>query len=280
MVWVIGVGIGFVLLYLCWIEPRWLVIRRYREPLPGLKTPLKVVVASDLQPNSLHWPVGRLGRAFAAMNRENPDLAVWLGDFVGGKTNPATVIGRLVASLQPGIDEVAGAMMQLKPKMGHVAVLGERDRAASEDVVTEVLERHGVVLAGGDIVMMTEPESLEQLQVLGYGSRLEKIRGPGFLHERINRYVPVIGICHSPDEFVPERNGPPVILGGHTHGGQVRLPWLGAFVLPVENRRFDRGWFTEWGQRFFVTSGMGTAVLPVRFLCPPEIVVIEFIPAR
>lgn len=276
---------AFVVLYLFWIEPRGLVIRRFQEPLPGLSVPLKVVVAADLQPNSLHWPVDRLGKAFSSLNKENPDLVLWLGDMIAGSADRQSWLGKWIPSLddllqkfRPSIDEVAGAMAQLKPKMGHAAVLGERDLEISEEEVVSELERHGITVVQGDISIFSDPDSDVQVQVLGYGSREEVVRGAAFLHERLNRYLPTIGLCHSPDSFARTRGGPSVILAGHTHGGQVRLPYFGAFVLPLENRRFDKGWFTEWGQRFFVTSGIGTAVLPIRFLCPPEIVVIEFVP--
>jgi uncharacterized protein len=287
MIWGSGFFIAFLLLYLFWIEPRWLVVRQFVEPLPGLKAPLKVVVVSDIQPNRLHWPVRRLAKVFATLNRHEPDVAIWLGDFVAGPNNGQRFLKKylpplhkLLQTFLPGIEEVAPALAELKPRMGHVAVLGERDRALSEEVVTDALERQGIEVVGGSIAMLDDPDSDRQFQVLGYGSRLEKTRGTAFLHERLNQYVPAIGICHSPDEFSPTRGGPPVVLAGHTHGGQVRLPCLGAFVLPVDNRRFDRGWYTEWGQRFFVTSGLGTAVLPIRFLCPPEIAVIEFVPPK
>ena len=285
MVWALSTLGAFLLLYLFWIEPRWLVIRRYKEPLSGLATSLKVVVISDIQPNSLHWPTRRLSGAFASLNKDRPDMVLWLGDIVAGPKQVKSPLGKWLPGLDKvlqkfrlSLEDVATAMAEIKPRMGHAAVLGERDLTLSEEDVTAVLERHEIEVIRGDISIFTHPESNTQLQVLGYGSREEVTRGAAFLHERLNRHVPTIGICHSPDSFARTRGGPSVILAGHTHGGQVRLPWLGAFILPLENRRFDKGWFTEWGQRFFVTSGMGTAVLPIRFLCPPEIVVIEFVP--
>lgn len=88
---------------------------------------------------------------------------------------------------------------------------------------------------------------------------------------------PVLVITHSPDIFpqVPERAA--LMLAGHTHGGQVALPWLGALLVPsVFGKRYEGGLTAENGKRLLVSRGLGTSLLPVRFNCRPEIVVVEF----
>ena len=66
-------------------------------------------------------------------------------------------------------------------------------------------------------------------------------------------------------------------LAGHTHGGQVALPWLGALLVPsVFGKRYEGGLTAENGKRLLVSRGLGTSLLPVRFNCRPEIVVVEF----
>ena len=69
-----------------------------------------------------------------------------------------------------------------------------------------------------------------------------------------------------------------LILAGHNHGGQVRIPLVGAIsIVPHHRIFFDQGLFESQGTKLYVNRGIGTALLPVRFLCPPEITVFRFL---
>jgi predicted MPP superfamily phosphohydrolase len=90
--------------------------------------------------------------------------------------------------------------------------------------------------------------------------------------------VPVLLLTHNPDIFptVPARVN--LTLAGHTHGGQVRIPLYGPPIVPSRyGRRYAAGHVSENGRHLFVTTGTGTSILPVRFLVPPEIVVLELV---
>ena len=84
----------------------------------------------------------------------------------------------------------------------------------------------------------------------------------------------VIAAFHAPVFFDDIAGQVPLVLAGHTHGGQVRLPLVPVFWLPRGSGRFLEGWYTERGSRMYVSRGIGTTFLPVRFLCPPELVII------
>jgi predicted MPP superfamily phosphohydrolase len=83
-----------------------------------------------------------------------------------------------------------------------------------------------------------------------------------------------IVISHSPDPFVDMPRGPALLLAGHGHCGQVSIPLLGRPILPLRNKRFGCGLIHERGEQMYVTGGIGTSIAPVRFLNPPEIVLI------
>ncbi|HMA15210.1 MAG TPA: hypothetical protein VKP12_10525, partial [Kiloniellaceae bacterium] len=92
--------------------------------------------------------------------------------------------------------------------------------------------------------------------------------------------APVILLSHTPDVFPEVPAGVALTLAGHTHGGQVYIPLIGRPVVPSKyGERYARGHIVEHGRHLFVSSGIGTAVLPVRFLTPPELVVITLTPA-
>lgn len=79
-------------------------------------------------------------------------------------------------------------------------------------------------------------------------------------------------LAHSPD-LVPAlaTNQFDLVLCGHTHGGQIRLPVVGALSTATETKIYDKGLFTLGNTKLYVNRGIGTALLPLRFLCPPEV---------
>jgi predicted MPP superfamily phosphohydrolase len=86
---------------------------------------------------------------------------------------------------------------------------------------------------------------------------------------------PVIALTHNPDIFprVPQRV--PLLLAGHTHGGQVRFPFIGTVIQPSDyGDHYVRGHIFEQDHHMFVTTGIGTSIIPVRFNVPPEIVLL------
>ncbi len=93
---------------------------------------------------------------------------------------------------------------------------------------------------------------------------------------------PVILLGHEPDiaTTVKEYGGVDLMLAGHTHGGQVRLPLLTPYFLPDLGRRFIHGRFNFGGMQLYVNRGIGTVHLPIRFRCPPEITVFTLQPGE
>ncbi len=93
--------------------------------------------------------------------------------------------------------------------------------------------------------------------------------------EQVTDAAPVLAMTHCPDVFPEVPAQVALTVAGHTHGGQVRLPWLGALVVPSRwRRRYAYGHIVEHGRHLFVSRGLGHSLLPVRFLCPPEIALI------
>jgi uncharacterized protein len=84
-------------------------------------------------------------------------------------------------------------------------------------------------------------------------------------------------LCHYPDivEAVTDQRYD-LILAGHSHGGQVRLPWIGAIYLPNRVGPYDRGLYQTPAGPLYVNCGLGTFRLSIRFFCRPEITVISF----
>jgi predicted MPP superfamily phosphohydrolase len=85
-------------------------------------------------------------------------------------------------------------------------------------------------------------------------------------------------LAHNPDSVDTEfSTSLSLVLGGHTHGGQVVVPFFGPPILPVRNKRYSSGLITTPRTQLFISRGIGWAIYPVRFNCYPEIAVLELI---
>jgi len=91
--------------------------------------------------------------------------------------------------------------------------------------------------------------------------------------EKIPKGAFTVALAHSPDVFpFTARLGWPLLLAGHTQGGQVRLPFIGALATDtVLGRRFSAGLYDREGSRLYITRGIGTSRVPLRFMSPPEL---------
>ena len=111
-----------------------------------------------------------------------------------------------------------------------------------------------------------------QFWLVGISDYLEGAHDVPLALSGIPDEAPVLAFTHNPDIFpeVPSRVA--LTVAGHTHGGQVYLPILGRPVIPSEfGERFAIGHIVEQERHFFVTPGIGTSILPVRFRVPPEV---------
>lgn len=282
----IGAGLAF---WAGWWEPRRVRIRRFTFTMRNLNAPLKLVAIGDIQPNQYHWSSKRLESLFERTARdEAPDLVVWLGDYYNAPTDKfkeylddQTAIRDWIASQLPSMSSIAAAMAKLPGRLGSVAILGNHDWAWSGSETKAQIEAHGIGVLKDEVVQFTCPKSGGTIQVAG----LEDIssgRIPSYhnVNTALSGNAATIVLSHSPDAFASNEWRGDLMLSGHTHGGQVRLPFLGALVLPIENREYDWGWFERAGRHMYVTSGLGTSLPPLRFLCPPEIVVIDLQPMQ
>jgi predicted MPP superfamily phosphohydrolase len=86
----------------------------------------------------------------------------------------------------------------------------------------------------------------------------------------------VLLLTHNPDVFPTVPGRVALTIAGHTHGGQVRLPWIGAPVVPSRfGQRFVAGHIVEGGRHLFVATGVGTSIIPVRFRVPPAVTILQ-----
>jgi predicted MPP superfamily phosphohydrolase len=101
---------------------------------------------------------------------------------------------------------------------------------------------------------------------------------PQHISETVAKAPPgatIIALTHNPDIFPRVPQSVPILIAGHTHGGQVNIPLIGTPIVPSRfGAKYTSGHLFENGHHLFVTTGIGTSILPVRFRVTPEIVIL------
>jgi|SRR5215470_14099718 len=262
--------------YATGIEPLNLVVTSYRPKLPRWPSgrPLSVSVIADLHAGGPNMTIPHIRRVVDVANSLKSDLIVLLGDYVA--THP------FVTEHVPH-QAWAAELARLKADHGVWAVLGNHDwwlgvqdiRRAFADAEIPVLENHAVHLG---------PRG-RRFWLAGLGDQFAVRLGRGRFRgvddlpatlSRINTDDPVILLAHEPYVFATVPHRIALTLAGHTHGGQVRVPFVWGPVTSSDyGSRFAYGHIVEQRRHMIVSGGLGTSVVPVRLGVPPEIVRID-----
>lgn len=253
----------FLAAWAFWWEPRRLVTREVKLELSCWQgSPLRIAAVSDLHIGSPYTGLEKLDAVVAAVNAGRPDIVVLLGDFV---------VQRVAGGHFVAPEAIASRLAALQAPDGVYAVLGNHDRWLDPARVTAALQSAGIRVI--DDAAVAIPNRGGPLWVAGVSDFLTAEHDVGKALREVPPGAVVLLITHNPDVFpsVPERVC--LSIAGHTHGGQVSLPFLGRPIVPSQyGGRYAAGQIDEHGKHFFVTSGVGTSILPVRFRVPPEVV--------
>ena len=266
-------GVSIVVFCLVWgalVEPSRTVITKRQIALPNWKSAhggLRIALISDLHIGSPHNHVGRLRELVAQANSERPDMIFLLGDYVIHDVFG----GEFVAP-----SHFAPELARLEAPFGVYAVLGNHDCSYDEESVAKALEHVGIpVLQNESIRLDVGDEPLWISGVRDLSSRRTNL-------DRAISHIPkdesALLLTHNPAVFSQVPAAVNFSVAGHTHGGQVRVPWVKNFLHWFRGSQpYTRGYHIREGKHFFVTSGVGTSVVPVRFRVPPEIAVLTLI---
>jgi predicted MPP superfamily phosphohydrolase len=267
--------IGFIFLILValglaiwasFIEPNRLVTRYETiqlERWPVELSGLKIAVLSDIHAGGRFIDDRKLRLIVERTNQLNPDLILILGDYISG--------GRNHHAMDP--EKFAPILGGFRAPLGVYTVLGNHDWWFDGERVRRTLEANGIkVLENETARIEARGSSFWLLGLADLWTRTPRIQ-PTIA--TVPEGAPIIALAHNPDIFpqLPERV--PLFLAGHTHGGQVRLPLIGTVVHTTNfGDHYEAGHVFENGHHLFVTTGIGTSIIAVRFGVPPEIVLL------
>jgi predicted MPP superfamily phosphohydrolase len=250
------------------IEPNRLVVRHETLELPRWPSGLsgvKIAVLSDIHAGSAFIDERKLRLIVDRTNQLQPDLIVILGDYIAGN-------GRGSRRMEPEV--FAPILKNLHAPFGVYSVLGNHDWWYNGTKVRTVLEANGIKVLDNEVLKITVRDN--SVWLVGLADLWTRPQHIDEVIAQVPEGEPIIALTHNPDIFpqVPSRVN--LVLAGHTHGGQVRFPLIGSVVESSRyGERFEKGHVVENGHDLYVTSGIGTSIVPVRFGVPPEIVLLE-----
>ena len=243
------------------VEPNLLLVRRDHVAVADWRgPPLKVALVADLHVGCPSVDIERVATLAARLAIEEPDLVLLLGDY---QVN-AIPFGEHVP-----VGGWAASMAAVPAPLGVWAVLGNHDWWNDADATHEALQDVGIgVLDNAAVQLGTAPDAP---WLVGVGDALTRHAAPEAALHGVPEGADVVAMAHSPEVARGLVGRADVLVAGHTHGGQVNLPWVTRRLLgPMA----DHGRLDVAGMPVWVSAGLGTSVLPIRFGRPPELVVL------
>lgn len=252
----------FVLLlgYAIFIEPRWLDVTQTALTLPHLPPAfdeMTIVQLGDLHYGPFGTDTAQIRQAVRRANAQHPDLIVLTGDYVTGFAGDAPKCARLLSGLHA--------------RYGVIAVLGNHDLWIDAPAISAALRAQGITVLRNQAVPLRRGAAT--LWIAGLDDAWRNHAD----YRRTLRGIPageaIILLAHEPDMAILSARYPiDVQLSGHSHGGQIRLPWLVAPLLPPLSERFPWGLHQCRALQIYTTRGVGmTWPLVMRFNCRPEV---------
>jgi hypothetical protein len=200
-------------------------------------------------------------RALSLLSTASPDLLLLGGDYICESPrfapDAAAVLGEHAASTP----------------YGAVAVLGNHDYSCDAPRLTSLLERQGIRVLRNEAARVETPSG--GLWIAGIDDAILGFPDVAHAFAGVPPDAATVALWHEPDWAAETaRYGPLLQLSGHSHGGQVRLPFLGNIAAPSGGRRFVSGLNHAAGMPIYTSRGVGVFRPPIRFRCPPEVTLI------
>lgn len=260
----VGIVLSVLFIYSRFIEPYWLVVYHEKPDAEIVNIPkplgIKVAVVSDIH-LSLHKREDFLERIVKAINTEQPDFVLIPGDFT------YAISKQELAVMFAGLEDIEAPVY---------AVTGNHDGRHPGEFTSEEVRKTLQPFDVHTIDNKVEHINVRDKDITIVGlSDLWEGESDYTLVNRIQEEDFTIILTHNPDSAyeLPSHKAD-LLVAGHTHGGQIRIPFVYPKVIPTDHP-FDRGWYKVKGMPVFVTSGAGEVGLPMRLGVPPEVVIVE-----
>jgi uncharacterized protein len=260
-----ALGAGLLGFYMALVEPYWLQVTRTRVALPGLPPPLagmRIALLTDFHAGR-GTPLALMRRACRTTMALRPDMIALTGDFVADNAR----------TFRPVLESLS----TLAAPLGVYAVPGNHDYRARAGIQ----RWHAEVHAAPQVINLSNRTRLQSVQgvrlcIAGVDDFSRGVPTLAHLPPPAQRDFTIL-LAHNPDqaEYV-QHAAVDLVLSGHTHGGQVRLPWFGAMKNPARHADiYEQGLYHRPWTTVYVSRGLGTVKYPIRLLARPQIAILD-----
>lgn len=250
-------------------DPRLVKIEIPLQRLPEAFDGFTIAQLSDFHYDE-HFSAVPISKAVEIVNGLKPDLIVLTGDFI--TVPPIDRWGFLKRAIQTVVP-CAEKLQPLQAQIGTFAILGNHDGEAAPTYITGVLREHHIPVLRNHSVPLERGG--KRIWLAGIDDALRGYPDLGATLEKVPESETTILLAHEPD-FADDASLSPVDLqlSGHSHGGQIWIPGIGAPWLPPLSRKYPRGLYSVGDLTLYTNLGIGTIRVPIRINCPPEITLI------
>src|SRR5687768_13334658 len=251
------------------VEPNRLITRHETIQIdnwPRELNDFRIAVLSDVHAGGAFIDERKLRTIVERTNALQPEMIDILGDYISGdgRRHP----------LRMAPEAFGPILKDLRAPLGVYSVLGNHDWWYDGRHVRQTLEQNGIKVLDDEVLKVdARGTSFWLVGLADLWTRPQRILQT---MAQVPENTTVIALTHNPDIFPNLPSRVQLLIAGHTHGAQVHLPLIG-YVVEPSNRygeRYARGHIYENGHHLFVTTGIGTSIVSVRFGVPPEIVLL------
>lgn len=264
---------GGLAIYAGEFERHWLEVVHQQILIRGLPAAfdgVKIAQLSDIHLDEFTEPF-LLRDAIDQTNRARPDYVFLTGDYVTADVLPKRMM--IHAAKQ------CGQLLSGLDCKQRYAIFGNHDARAGELEVGDAMSEANVIFLRNTHVPLERNGG--RIWLAGIDDPVNGMPDQGAAIPEMIRNIPnepLILMCHAPDYIDRLRVHPTgqaisLVLSGHTHGGQVRMPLVGPLYLPDWGRKYVSGLFKVGSMQMYVNRGIGTVGVPFRFDCRPEITI-------
>jgi predicted MPP superfamily phosphohydrolase len=243
-------------------------VNTYRIPVPNLPSNFHGFTIAQLA--DLHYgflmPLMVVEHIIHKINTLQKDVIVCTGDYIHERNETTQ------------IDTVWPHLMKLNANSGVYSVLGNHDHWGNTDRSLYWLEKSGQSIRHKAVPII---KGEERIWIGGAGDYLEDDLGIDAAFQRVPDSECKILLSHNPDSADTHyKTRIDLMISGHTHGGQVNIPFIGPPILPVKNKSYSNGFVRTGRTNLYISKGLGWAIIPIRFNCLPEISVLKLVRDR
>ena len=238
-----------------WRSNRGVEVTRHRVEAPVTR-PIRLALVSDLH---VVRPGAREERVIELLDAERPDVIAMNGDFAALGGSP----------------EACGPVIErMHAPLGVWATLGNWDYGHPVADWRAFLQARGIRLLSNEAAPL-----VNSVWIAGLDDALAGWPDADLGLANVPPGAFVIGLIHCPVLFDDVATRFPLVLAGHTHGGQIRIPGVRPLYMPKGCWPYVSGWYERGGSRMYVSRGIGSPSLPIRIACAPEIAIFELVPS-